>query len=75
MKDMLSTETSLTFTQRWGKARRASCGDVWVHRKTGKKVTVLGRVGYSSVKLRHESGRMTFKGDGYLASDYTPETI
>jgi len=62
----------MDFKHRFKLARKTKKGDLWIHRKTKKTVLVLGRVGYSDVKLRHESGIETVKFDHYLASDYEP---
>lgn len=43
---------------------------IWYHYKTGQEVTVIGRVGYDGVKLKHASGRITVKRDHYFIGDY-----
>jgi hypothetical protein len=65
--------TDLDYQQRCEQARTTKEGDVWVHRKTGKRLTVMGRVGYAGVRVRHETGRETVKQDHYLADDYFVE--
>jgi hypothetical protein len=64
----------LNYEERCKQARDTKEGDVWVHLKTGRKLTVLGRAGFFGVSVRHESGRETVKQDHYLAGDYELET-
>lgn len=62
--------TEKTFKERCKDAEKTTSGDVWQHRKTGKRVTVDGRPRYDEVRLHHEGGQETVKKDHYLASDY-----
>lgn len=57
------------------KALQTKVGDVWVHRKTGKKAVVVGRPDWFRVQLKHESGRETIKQHHYLASDFKLQEI
>lgn len=58
------------YQERCEQARTTVAGDKWKHRKTGKTVIILGRIGYYGVKLLHQSEKITSKLDHYLASDY-----
>jgi hypothetical protein len=60
-----------TFDERVLLAKKASIGDVWVNIKTLRKATVIGRLGFK-VKLKHETGRETWKQDHYFAGDFVP---
>lgn len=54
-------------------AGKFQVGDVWVHRKTGKKVEIIGRPGHWLLRIRHESGRETTKQEHYFAGDFEPQ--
>lgn len=58
------------YQKRCKDAQATKDGDVWRNLKTGKTVTVRGRVGYFGIALLHESGKRTVKRDHYLAGDY-----
>jgi hypothetical protein len=58
------------YQKRCKDAQATKEGDVWRHLKTGKTVTVRGRVSLFRVALIHESGKRTVKQDHYLAGDY-----
>lgn len=64
----------MDFQEKCNLVRLAKPGDVWVSVKTGRLATILGHGRSSSVKIKHESGRITFKGDHYFAGDYDPVT-
>lgn len=55
-------------------AATAQIGDVWVHRKTGKKAEIIGYPSWKLLKIRHESGRISTKQEHYFAGDFEPIT-
>jgi len=59
-----------SYVERCKDARLTKPGDIWTHRKTGKTLEILERVGYHDVLVKHESGNITTKQDHYLAGDY-----
>lgn len=63
----------MNYNERFQRASRAKFGEVWTHRKTGKTATILQeRTASGAVRIKHQSGRVTWKGCGYLASDFNP---
>lgn len=63
----------MTYQQRFERARRAQVGEVWTHRKTGRKVKVIfPNVGLGIVRISRETGRLIWRTFQYLASDYNP---
>lgn len=64
--------TIMTYKERYIAAKESDKGDNWRHRKTGKTVIVLNRVGNYGLHLLHESGRKTVRLERTLASEYEP---
>ena len=62
----------MNYKERYEYARNTGSGANWKHRKTGKTVIVLGRIGLIGIQLLHQSGKRTVKLQHYLASDYEP---
>lgn len=61
----------LTYDEKCRLIRDAKPGDVWVNRKTGKKIKILAHF-YYKLKCQHESGRITYKQHHYFAGDNDP---
>lgn len=64
----------MNFQEKCKLVGQAKIGDTWINTKTGRLATIIGRGAHNSVKLQHESGRITFKGDHYFAGDFDPVT-
>jgi hypothetical protein len=64
----------MDFQEKCRLVKLAKPGDTWVSVKTGRLATILSHGNFNSVRIRHESGRVTIKGDHYFAGDYDPVT-
>lgn len=64
----------MNFQEKCKLVGRSKIGDIWVNTRTGRIATIIGRGTYNSVKLQHESGRISFKGVHYFAGDFDPVT-
>lgn len=61
----------LSYLDRCKLVKTIKPGDVWTHRKTGKRAEVLAVLG-RDLELQHESGRISRKQDHYFAGDFEP---
>lgn len=62
--------SDLTCKERLALAEGTQPGDVWKHRKHGRTATVLDNPHGLRIRLRHQSGRITVKWAGRLASEF-----
>lgn len=61
----------LSFNEQCRVALSAKVGDIWKSNATGRTVTVIGNSN-GTLRLKHETGRVTQKKHHYFAYDYTP---
>ena len=52
--------------------QKIKAGDKWRNIKSGRVVEILECLPHRDLKLRHQDGRETRKGDYYFAYDYEP---